>query len=182
MTMSPDQAGEQPPDEGPECPAPEGTTPCPRCGGELELKLGIWAKGVVIEDGRVVNCEPAESSDFADGINGGDEFAVSCMDCGEELERALEGDAPAMWTFTPPDTGDGFKLVVQEDGTVACSCGSTAFTYEESCPSTREMRTNEKGALMFWGSSDEGDGDDNPGVVCENGHEPDTGDVSIDWG
>jgi hypothetical protein len=74
------------------------------------------------------------------------------------------------------------ELTVRDDGTVACSCGSADFTYEESHPSTRRMARNADGALVFYSDFEWFDGDDTPGVECSNGHHPAVpANVEIDW-
>lgn len=89
-------------------------TPCPSCGGALEISLGVWATDVVLAtpaaetplaqgytDGVVVDCAPAFSADCPDGINVGDEWRVSCRDCGDEV-AAHHGTIPSRWTYQDP--------------------------------------------------------------------------------
>lgn len=74
------------------------------------------------------------------------------------------------------------RAELANDGLVRCSeCRTDQFTYQENVPSERKMDRNEDGALVFWSCSREFDGDDDPGVVCENGHECDTTGIEVDW-
>ncbi len=48
------------------------------------------------------------------------------------------------------------------------NCGSECFRYEESHPSWREMHANEAGRLVFYSHFEWDDGDDDPGVICDD--------------
>lgn len=76
------------------------------------------------------------------------------------------------------------KAIVGRDKkkTVRCSeCGAKEFKYEEGHPSERTMRRNEDGCLVFWGDFEWFDGDDDPGVVCANGHHIDASAIDVDF-
>lgn len=99
-----------------------------------------------------------------------------------DASTGMQMVANAIRPLLPPEVEH--RLMLLEDGGVRCSCGATKLTYQESIPSTRQLRTVENGVLYFDGMGDEGDGDDTPGVVCGNGGHPtwDSADVSVDFG
>lgn len=91
-------------------------TPCPSCGGPLEIAFGVWARGVVLAptpqdvpdaesypDGQVVDCFPSPVSDLPDGINVNDEWRVTCAGCGHHME-VHHGRIPVRWSYTDPTT------------------------------------------------------------------------------
>jgi hypothetical protein len=61
------------------------------------------------------------------------------------------------------------KSAKEPPAPLACPhCGSESLRYEESHPSWREMHTNEAGLLVFYSHFEWGDGDDDPGVICDD--------------
>lgn len=84
----------------------------------------------------------------------------------------------------PPHIVTPVTAETNQDGEVFCTgCASTEFEYRESIPSWRDMRANEGRRLVFAGSGEDGDGDDDPGVVCSGCERPVIlpDGVSVDW-
>jgi hypothetical protein len=74
----------------------------------------------------------------------------------------------------PPWRANPIAAEVNADDVVYCTgCGeSDGFVYRERIDSERPLRANEDRRLVFAGSSEDGDGDDDPGVMCERCERP----------
>lgn len=93
-----------------------------------------------------------------------------------EITAQLDGTRRALRCYSCPD----------EDGNprVTCPCGSVEFRFDDYTEaSTRSMEENDGSQVVFYGSSENFDGDGIPGPVCDGcGAEaifPDA--VTIDW-
>lgn len=101
-------------------------------------------------------------------------LATMCGHCGDPI---VEGERCGSNELDRVDSGDTTTIQwgpheVTEDSTteLACPCGSTNFRYEENVLATRNVESfdGEQNILFIAGYCDYGDGDDSPGLVCND--------------
>ncbi len=81
----------------------------------------------------------------------------------ELLERLTDDKRKALALRTEIDAEDGEVL----SQLWTCECGSNSFHYEENYSTWRSVVRNEPEGITLSGDFDWGDGDDDPGLVCD---------------
>jgi hypothetical protein len=73
-------------------------TPCPHCGGDLEVAIDLWCKEVELDTTQtdfpqLVDCSPTGCADTDAGLFFESEHTkVSCQDCGKEVPATFDAD------------------------------------------------------------------------------------------